>query len=79
MGFLILCVIVSAIVMILRLLVGFIGAKMGWAAEIIGLLVQICTIIFWAAVCVAIIIIVGDMIMCLWHMGAPSLHLGNTR
>lgn len=72
MAVIIWCVIVSAVVMILRLLLAFALPRMGVGADIVSLLVQVLMIILWAVVVIAVITIVGDAIVCLIGL-APSI------
>ena len=59
--FLVWCVIVGAIIAIIRLVVPWVMAQVG-----IPMLAQIINIILWAVVVIFVIYIVFDMIQCLW-------------
>lgn len=68
-------VVICALIKILSLLVSFIAAKVGAPfAEFAGILIQILTIIFWAALCVGLILLVFNLLACLLSGG---LHLPN--
>jgi hypothetical protein len=70
------CVVIVAVLMILRLLMGFALPRMGVGAEIVALLVQVWMIVLWAFVAIAVLSIIGDAIFCLISM-APSIgHFG---
>jgi hypothetical protein len=70
------CVIIGAVLAILRLLIAFVLPRLGVGAAIISLFVQIFMIILWAVITIAVIVVVGDVIMCLIGM-APSIgHIG---
>jgi hypothetical protein len=69
------CVVICAVVMILRLLLSFALPRMGVGAEIVSLLVQVLMIILWAVVIIAVITVIGDAITCLIGLAPPlSLH-----
>ena len=62
-------VIVCAVIGILYALVSFIIPKLGIGGEILAFLVKIFTIVFWAFVCIAVIVFCFTLISCL----GPSL------
>jgi hypothetical protein len=66
--FLVWCVIVGAIIAIIRLVVPWILGQVG-----IPLLAQAVNIILWAVVCVFVIYIVFALLSCLIGMGGVSL------
>jgi len=70
------CVIIGAVLAILRLLIAFVLPRLGIGADIVNLFVQVFMIILWAVITIAVIVIVGEAIVCLIGM-APSIgHLG---
>ena len=69
------CVVICAVVMILRLLLSFALPRMGVGAEIVSLLVQVLMIILCAVFFFAVITVIGDAITCLIGLAPPlSLH-----
>lgn len=63
-------VVICAALKILSLLVNVIAAKMGPpAAEFAGVLIQILNILFWAALCIALILLVFNLLACLFAGG----------
>ena len=66
--FLVWCIIVGAIIAIIRLVVPWAMAQVG-----IPLLAQVINIILWAVVCVFVIYIVFALLGCLIGMGGVSL------
>lgn len=73
------CVVIGAVLAILRLLIAFVMPRLGVGASVVNLLVQIFMIILWAVIVIAVITIVGEAIVCLIGM-APSVgHLGGVK
>jgi hypothetical protein len=68
------CIVIAAVFAIIRILLGWLGPKIGIAAEILGIFMQIFYVILWAVIAIAIVVVVGDIIGCLIGM-APSLGL----
>lgn len=68
------CIVIAAVIAIIKILFGWLGPRLAWPADIISLFVQIFSIILWTVVSIAVVIIVGDIVMCLISM-APSLNL----
>ena len=66
--FLVWCVIVGAIIAIIRLVVPWVMAQVG-----IPLLAQAINIILWAVVCIFVIYIIFALLSCLVGMGGVSL------
>jgi hypothetical protein len=66
--FLVWCVIVGAIVAIIRLLVPWVMAQVG-----IPILAQAINIILWAIVCIFVIYIIFALLSCVVGMGGISL------
>jgi len=68
--FLVWCVIVGAIIAIIRLIVPWVMAQVG-----IPMLAQIVNIILWAIVCIFVIYIAFSLLGCLIGMGGGGLSL----
>jgi hypothetical protein len=73
---LIYCIIIAGVVAIISIVLTRFGPKMGWAADIVAMFVDIFKVVLWVVVGVAAIVIVGDIIVCLFSL-APSI--GNLR
>ena len=70
------CIIIGAVLAILRLLIAFVMPRLGVGASVVNLLVQVFMIILWAVIAIAVITIIGEAIVCLIGM-APSVgHIG---
>lgn len=70
-------VVICAALKILSILVSFIAAKMGPPmSEVASLLVQILDIIFWAALVIAVILLVFNLLACLIGGGIHLPGLG---
>lgn len=70
-------VVICAALKILSILVSFIAAKMGAPiSEVAGLLVSILDIIFWAALVIAVILLVFNLLACLVGGGIHLPGLG---
>lgn len=71
------CIVIGAVLAILRLLIAFVLPRLGIGAEIVSLFVQVFMIILWAVIAIAVITIIGEAIICLIGM-APSIgHIGH--
>jgi hypothetical protein len=74
MQVLILCIIVGAIIQILKIVVPYALSKMGVAAgEGVAVVTRVLQIAFWALVAVIVVIIVFKIIACLWGFAGGSL------
>ena len=62
-------IVICAALALFKLLIGFILPKVGLAAETLGFIVQAVTIVFWAVICIAAVVFIFDIVMCLM----PSL------
>ena len=69
-SFLIYCVIIGAVIAIIRLVVPWVMAQVG-----IPLLAQIINIILWAVVVIFVIYIIFSLLSCLIGMGGGGLSL----
>lgn len=58
-------IVICAVLALLKLLVNLLLPKLGIGAEILSFLVQAVTIIFWAIICIAAVIFIFDLIVCL--------------
>lgn len=62
----IMAIIVIAVIAILQVLLGWLAPKAGpWFSEIAAVLAQILRIILWAAVAIAVVILVFNLLACL--------------
>ncbi len=68
-AFLVWLVVVCAVIMLVRLIIGHVLPKLGLAEGAVAIAVQGLRIVIWAIILIAVIIFVGDLVMCL----APSL------
>ena len=62
-------VVITAIVLLLKLLVSAISSQFGWAANTV---LEAFKIIMWAIIFIAVIVIIFDLIGCL--LGVSGLH-----